>query len=138
MNLNRHTSIGGTLTLVLILVLISAGPGPALAAGEPVIAPEVERLIAEEGIEAAKARYQELSQSDSLNIFVETQGLQALARTYSQAGKQDAEEAVNEMMSDITMKMMSAMMSQGMPPGMGQQMGALQRKHSLEPGHPQK
>jgi hypothetical protein len=127
MNLNCHTSIGGNLTLVLMLILISVGSGPALAAGEPAIAPEVKRLIDEESIDAAKARYQELSQSTSLNSIVEAKGLRDLWSAYQQAGQQDAAEAVSEMMSDMTTKMMAAMMSQSMSPGTMQQMQAQAR-----------
>ncbi len=123
MNLNHHLTIGGALTLVLLLVLISAGSGPALAAGEPAIAPEIQRLIDEEGIEAAKARYQELSQSASLDILVESLALQELYVTYFQAGKEDAADAVSAMISDLGMKLMSAIM----PPGMAEQMQAQQQ-----------
>jgi hypothetical protein len=121
MNLNHHTSVGGILTL--ILVLVSAGSGPALAASEPVIAPEIERLIAEEGIEAAKARYQELSQSASLDVMVESNGLRDLWSAYQEAGKQDAAAAVQEMASEMSVKSIYA----ALPPGMVQQMQAQQR-----------
>lgn len=124
---NRHPTLAGTLTLVLMLVLISSRTGSAQATGEAMIAPEIERVIAEEGIDAAKSRYQELSQSESLDVMLETLGLQNLFSTYQLGGKLGAAEAVAEMMSDMTMKMMSASMDMYMPPGMAEQMEAQQQ-----------
>jgi len=138
-----HPAGAGTLTFVLMLVLISAGSGSAQPIGEPVIAPEVKRVIAEEGIEAAKARYQELIQSDSLDFMLETGSLQKLWGTYQQDGKQDAAEAVGEMLSDMAMKMMTTTMGmstaagQLMSPGLAaqikdQQMQLLAQQQALQ------
>jgi len=122
---NRYPAVAGT--LILILVLISTASGPALAASELVVTPEVKRLIDEESIEAAKARYQELSQSGSFDFPLETQGLQTLLLAYLQAGRQEAAEAVGEIMSDMAMNMVPTLLNQSMPPGMAQQMEAQRR-----------
>ena len=52
---------------LLILVLI-CGTATATPQGEPVIAPEIGRLISEQGIDAARERFRELAEFPSLDF----------------------------------------------------------------------
>ena len=56
------------LSVALIFFAAFSLASTALAQGEPTIAPEVDRLIADEGIDAAKARFDEMAKSDSLDF----------------------------------------------------------------------
>jgi hypothetical protein len=108
-----------------MLFILTAGllalPANGTAQTAPVIAPEIGQLIAEEGIDAARQRFEELIESPSLNFGVEAQGLMALMGGYMQAGNHEAGEAVAEMSGLLTQKMMSSP-SGGLPQGMMEQM----------------
>jgi hypothetical protein len=109
------------IALVIFCVLVTTSP--AYAQDQPVIAPEVGQLIAEEGIDAAKNRFKELVKSDSLNLTTEIQGMHTLLGAYMQAGNNEAATAVGEMAAELTMSMLSG----GMGNGMGMDMEALQQ-----------
>jgi hypothetical protein len=111
------------LFLSIALFIFAAFPmaSTALAQAEPTIAPEIGRLIAEEGIDAAKARFDEMAKSDSLDFGTEISGLHALLGAYMQAGNNEAAEAVGEMTGQLTQSMMFSM------PGMGAQMEQMQK-----------
>ena len=109
------------LSVALIFFAAFSLASTALAQGEPTIAPEVSRLIAEEGIDAAKARFDEMSKSDSLDFGIEISGLHTLLGAYMQARNIEAAEAVGEMTGQLTQSMMLGM------PGMGAQMEQMQK-----------
>lgn len=109
------------IALFIFCVFVTASP--AIAQDQPVIAPEVGQLIAEEGIDAAKARFKDLAKSDSLNLTTEIQGMHTLLAAYMQAGNNEAAQAVGEMSAELTMSMLSG----GMGNGMGMDMEALQQ-----------
>lgn len=93
----------------------------SVSAQEPVIAPEIGQLIAEEGVDAANQRFSELMQSDSLNYTIESQGLMTLMSGYMQAGNNGAAEAVGEMYAQLMQQMMSGGASM-FPPEMAEAM----------------
>lgn len=110
---------------MMILVLLG-GSAAAAAQREPVIAPEIGRLIAEQGIDAAKHRFAELVESPSLDFNLETQGMMTLMSGYMQAGNNEAAEVVAEMNGQMMQKMLSG--TQGMyPSGMSEIMVEMQK-----------
>lgn len=109
--------------IALIIFCVFVSVSPANAQDQPVIAPEIGQLIAEEGIDAAKVRFKELAQSDSLNLNIEVQGMHTLLGAYMQAGNNEAAEAVGAMTAELTMSMLSG----GMGNGMGMDMEAMQQ-----------
>jgi len=109
------------LTVALFMFAAFQLASIAFAQGEPTIAPEVGRLIAEEGIDAARARFDEMAKSDSLDIGTEISGLHTLLGAYMQAGNNEAAEAVGQMTGQLTQSMMMNM------PGMGAQMEQMQK-----------
>ena len=74
----------------LLACFIFATPFSLFARGEPTIAPEIGRLIAEQGVDAGQVRFDELSESDSLDAGVEIEGLHTLMTAYMQAGNHAA------------------------------------------------
>lgn len=109
------------LTLCILAASLLALPANGAAQTSLVIAPEIGQLIDDEGIDAARQRFEELIESPSLNFGAEAQGLMALMGGYMQAGNYEAGEAVAEMSGLLTQKMMSSP-SSGLPPGMMEQM----------------
>ena len=109
------------MTLFLLATGLLALPATGAAQTAAVIAPEIGQLIDEEGIDAARKRFEELIESPSLNLGAEAQGLMTLMGGYMQAGNYEAGEAVAEMSGLLTQKMMSSP-SSGLPPGMMEQM----------------
>ena len=103
----------------LFIFCVLATASPVYAQGEPVIAPEVGRLMAEEGVDAANARFNEMAKSDSLNMTDEIQGMHTLMSAYMQAGNHEAAEAVANMAAQLTMSMMSG--------GMGMDLEAMEQ-----------
>ncbi|MDH3620921.1 MAG: hypothetical protein OER91_08525 [Gammaproteobacteria bacterium] len=99
------------------------------AADEPVIAPEIGRLIAEDSLDAAKTRFKELLKTDSLNHTAEIQALHSLMSAYMQAGNMEAGSAVGEMSAELTMQMMSSGGAYGMP---GMDMQQLQQMEDAQ------
>jgi hypothetical protein len=108
------------LLIRLVLITLLCMPG-ITSAQEPVIAPQIGQLIAEEGVEAANQRFAELIQSPSLNYQLETQGLMTLMSGYMQAGNAEAGEAVGEMYAQVMQKMISGGASM-FPPEMAEAM----------------
>ncbi len=115
-------------TLILTIAISSSLSVAVDARAEdaPVIAPEIGRLIAEDGVPAAQARFKQLLKSDSINIGVEIQALQSLMSAYMQAGNMEAGTAVAQMSSELTMQMFS---SGGVP---GMNMEQLQKMEEAE------
>lgn len=111
-----------TLSVRVFLLFTVLFPGPGLAS-EPTIAPEIGRIIAEEGIEAANARFSEMVNDPSLDVTMEIQGLTTLATAYIQANNIEAATAVGNMTQQLTMAMMSGISMQQQP-GMTAQMDA--------------
>ena len=108
--------------LLMITMLCLSG---ITIAQEPVIAPQIGQLIAEEGVDAANQRFSELMQSESLNFALESQGLMTLMSGYMQAGNSEAGEAVGEMYAQLMQQMMSG--GAGMlPPEMAEAMKGAQ------------
>jgi hypothetical protein len=105
---------------IFFLVLVTAYP--AYAQDQPMIAPEIGQLIAEDGIDAAWERFNEMANNDSLNMSIEMQGMNTLMSSYMQAGNQEAAQAVAEMNSRLTMSMLSDAME-----GMGMDLEAMQQ-----------
>lgn len=118
--MNHHLGSGFSAILMLSVSLLAL-PGDAVAQGAPVIAPEIGQLIAEQGVDAANARFAELIQSPALDYNVENQGLMALMSSYMQAGNIEAAEAVGEMYGQLVQQMMSGP-SSAFPPGMMEEM----------------
>lgn len=104
---------------ILFISFVAVTASPAFSQEQPVIAPEVGRLLAEESVDAAKARFNELAKSDSLNMATEISGLHTLLAAYMQSGNHEAAEAVGEMASELTMAMISG--------GMGMDMEAMKK-----------
>ena len=110
--------------MFVLAVFLSCSPlTNALAQQQPVIAPEIEQLISEEGVDAAKARFTVLSASESLDMSVEIQGLYQLMSTYMSTGNSAAGEAVAEMAAQLTQNMIKQSM-----PGLAEQMEAQQKQ----------
>lgn len=95
-----------TLAVAAVLLFTLLMPGDTRAS-EPTIAPEIGRIIAEEGIEAANARFSEMANDPSLDPSLEIQGLTTLATAYIQANNIEAATAVGEMTQQMTMAMIS-------------------------------
>ena len=110
---------------LLILVLI-CGTATAAAQGEPVIAPEIGRLISEQGIATARQRFTELAESPSLDFNLETQGMMTLMSAYMQAGNNEAAEAVAEMNAQMMQKMLSGTQAT-YPAGMSEIMAEMEK-----------
>jgi hypothetical protein len=117
----NHRSIAKFFALFLSSVILPGSISTALAQQEPVIAPEIGQLIADQGIDAAKQRFAELIESPSLNLNLETEGLMTLMSAYMQAGNQEAGAAVGEMYGQLIQKMISGA-SGVFPPGMMEEM----------------
>jgi len=105
-----------TFLSLLVFISISVRTSP-VQAQEPVIAPEIGKLIAEEGVDAANQRFAQFLSSGSLNYTAETQGLMTLLNAYMQAGNQEATGAVGEMYAQLMQQMMTGG-SNALPPGM--------------------
>ena len=116
----KNCNIFGCLLMITMLCL----SGIAIAQ-EPVIAPQIGQLIAEEGVDAANQRFSELMQSESLNFTLESQGLMTLMSGYMQAGNSEAGEAVGEMYAQLMQQMMSGGASM-LPPEMAEAMKGAQ------------
>ena len=108
---------------MIVAVAFMAFWPATVQASEPTIAPEIGRIIAEEGVEAAQARFAEMAADPSLNAALEIQGLTTLATAYIQANNIEAATAVGEMTSQLTMAMISGGGMQ-LPPEMAGQMEA--------------
>ena len=63
--MNHHLG-SGLFTILMLSASLIALPGDVVAQGAPVIAPEIGQLIAEQGVDAANARFAELIQSPAL------------------------------------------------------------------------
>jgi len=114
-------------TLLSLLVFISISVRtPPVQAQEPVIAPEIGRVIAEEGVDAANQRFTELMASESLDYTAEMQGLMTLMNTYMQAGNEEAAGAVGEMYAQVMQTMMAGAPNAYMP-GMAEAMAEAQK-----------
>ena len=118
--MNHHLG-SGFFAILLLSASLLALPGDAVTQGAPVIAPEIGQLIAEQGVDAANARFAELLQTPSLDYNVENQGLMTLMSSYMQAGNNEAAEAVGEMYGLLMQQMMSGH-SSAFPPGMMEEM----------------
>ena len=101
----------------------------AMAQGAPVIAPEIARVISEDGVDAAKTRFKELLASESLNHTAEVSAMHSLMSSYMQAGNMDAGSAVGEMAAELTILMMSAGGGYGVP---GMDMEQLRKMEEAE------
>ena len=101
----------------------------AVAQGAPVIAPEMARVISEEGVDAAKARFKELLASESINHATELSAMHSLMSSYMQAGNMDAGSAIGEMSAELTVQMMSAGGAYSMP---GMDMEQLRKMEEAE------
>ncbi len=95
----------------------------------PVIAPEIARVISEDGVDAAKTRFSELMASESLNHSVEITALHSLMSAFMQAGNMEAGSAVGEMSAELTVQMMSAGGAYSMP---GMDMEQLRKMEEAE------
>ena len=123
MNHRITNSLFGVSLIILVLLGGSANAAPQ---GEPVIAPEIGRLISEQGIDAARQRFTELAESPSLDFNLETQGMMTLMSAYMQAGNNEAAEAVAEMNAQMMQKMLSGTQTM-YPAGMSEIMAELQQ-----------
>lgn len=112
--------------LVILVLLMAVYAGPPALAQEPVIAPEIGRIISEEGVGAANARFAELMQSDSLDYNIESQGLMTLMTAYIQSGNNEAASAVGEMYAQLMQDMLTGAVS-AYPPGMAEAMAEAQK-----------
>ena len=120
------------ITLLSLLVFISIGVQTSpVQAQEPVIAPEIGKVIAEEGVDAANQRFEELMASPSLDYGVETQGLMTLLSAYMQAGNQEAAEAVGEMYAQLMQSMLSGAPG-AYPQGMAEAMAEAQKAEEAQ------
>jgi hypothetical protein len=117
------------LQLVFLALVLLGGSTSAVAQTEPIIAPEIGRLIAEQGVDAANARFAELLQTESLDYNVENQGMMTLLSTYMQAGNNEAAEAVGEMYGQLMQQMMSGS-ANAYPPGMAEAMATAQESEA--------
>jgi hypothetical protein len=117
----NHHLVSGFFAILILCVSLSALPNDAFAQGAPIIAPEIGQLIAEQGVDAANARFAELIQSPDLDYNIENQGLMTLMSSYMQAGNNQAAEAVGQMYGKLMQQMMSGP-SSAFPPGMMEEM----------------
>lgn len=108
--------------LLMISMLCLSG---ITLAQEPVIAPQIGQLIAEEGVDAANQRFSEILKSETLDYTIESQGLMTLLSGYMQAGNNEAAEAVGEMYAQVVQQMMSGGTSM-FPPEMAEAMKGAQ------------
>lgn len=118
--------------ILILVIAFSSGllvAVDATAEEVSVIAPEIGRLIAEDGVPAAQAQFKELLNTDSINHVIEIQALQSLMSDYMQAGNMEAGMAVAEMSSELTMQMLS---SGGVPGVAGMDMEQLQKMEEAE------
>ena len=118
-------------TLVVVIAFLSglSIAAHAVAQGTPVIAPEIARVISEDGVDAAKTRFKELLASESLNHTAEVSAMHSLMSSYMQAGNMEAGSAVGEMSAELTMLMMSAGGAYSMP---GMDMEQLRKMEEAE------
>lgn len=115
------------ITFLCVLVFLGISmPTTPLQAQEPVIAPEIGKVIAEEGVDAANQRFAELMASGSLDYTAEMQGLMTLMSAYMQAGNEEAGGAVGEMYTQVMQQMMASA-SNAYPPGMADAMAEAQK-----------
>ena len=115
------------LALIFLVFALTVFPDVSQAQ-EPVIAPEIGRIIAEEGVDAANERFAELMQSGSLDYMLENQGLMTLMSSYIQAGNNEAAEAVGEMYGQLMQQMMSGA---AYPPGLAEAMAGAQEAEAV-------
>lgn len=108
------------LSVGVILLFTALFPGTSRSS-EPTIAPEIGKLIADQGVESANVRFAEMVQYPTLDYTIESQGLMTLMSSYMQAGQNEAAEAVGEMYAQLVQQMMSAP-SSAFPPGMMEEM----------------
>ena len=121
---------GTFLVLTSLFVSLNIFTGSAWA-GEPVIAPEIGRVIAEEGVDAANARFAELTTAGGLDYAVENQGLMVLMTSYMQAGNEEAAAAVGEMYAQLMQQMLSGA-GNAYPPGMAEAMAEAQKAQEAQ------
>lgn len=115
----------------LMSLAFLGGVSTAVAEQEPVIAPEIGQLIAEQGVDAANQRFAELIETPSLNYNLETQGMMTLMSSYMQAGNEQAVEAVGEMYAQLMQKMMSGS-SSVFPAGMMEEMQKVEQAEKAQ------
>jgi hypothetical protein len=120
---NRLSKTFFALTFFFVSLNILTGTAWA---GEPVIAPEIGRIIAEDGVDAANARFAELTSAGGLDYAVENQGLMVLMTSYMQAGNEQAATAVGEMYAQMMQQMLSGA-GNAYPPGMAEAMAEAQK-----------